>query len=119
MKITKQQLADIFDDASDFEGSNEQAFDARNALEAGTLEIEGYCKIDDHEKDLIYALRNVKIKRIKTNEPEGWTYLIDDKRVVRNEISIKIEASNESDCELVLSSLEEIKFQQKINNETK
>ena len=112
MKLSKQQLVDIFYEA-DFDGSNDDAYDARKALESGTLEIEGYCKIDDHEKDLIYALRNVEIKRIKANEPEGWTYLIDDRRVVRNEISIKIEASNESDCELVLSSLEEIKFQQK------
>ena len=119
MKLSKQQLAAIFDDAADFEGSNEQAFDARKALESGTLEIEGYCKLDDHEKDLIYALRNIKIKRIKANEPEGWIYLLDDRRVVLNEISIKIEGGNESDCESVLSSLEEIKFQQKTNNETK
>ena len=42
MKLSKQELAAIFDDASDFNGSNEQAFDARKALEAGTLEIEGY-----------------------------------------------------------------------------
>lgn len=45
MKISKQQLADIFDDAADFEGSNEDAFDARKALEAGTLEIEGYERV--------------------------------------------------------------------------
>jgi hypothetical protein len=42
MKLSKQDLADIFDDAADFDGSNELAFDARKALEAGTLEIEGY-----------------------------------------------------------------------------
>lgn len=42
MKLSKQQLADIFDDAADFDGANEDAFDARKALLAGTLEIEGY-----------------------------------------------------------------------------
>ena len=42
MKLSKQQLADIFDYAADFDGSNEEAFDARKALLAGTLEIEGY-----------------------------------------------------------------------------
>ena len=42
MKLSKQQLAAIFDDAADFDGSNEEAFDARKALLAGTLEIEGY-----------------------------------------------------------------------------
>lgn len=46
MKLRKQELADIFDDAADFNGSNEQAFDARKALLAGTLEIEGYERKD-------------------------------------------------------------------------
>lgn len=41
MKLSKQELADIFDDAADFDGSNELAFDARKALEDGTLQIEG------------------------------------------------------------------------------
>lgn len=45
MKLSKQQLADIFDDSADFEGSNEDAFDARKALEDGTLEIEGYERV--------------------------------------------------------------------------
>lgn len=113
MKLSKQQLADMLRDTEGNTLSEEEVSNAIEELESNTLEIEGYCKIDDHEKDLIYALRNVKIKGIKANEPEGWTYLIEDRRVVRTEISIKIEASNESDCELVLSSLEEIKFQQK------
>lgn len=46
MKLSKQQLADIFDDAADFDGSNEQAVYARKALLAGTLEIEGYIRAD-------------------------------------------------------------------------
>lgn len=42
MNISKQELAYILDDASDFDASNEQAFDVRKALLDGTLEIEGY-----------------------------------------------------------------------------
>lgn len=122
MKLNKEELIELMYAVGTEFGSYADKIKAEaiiKALKDNDLEIDGYCKLDDHEKDLIYALRNIKIKRIKANEPEGWVYLLDDRRVVRTEISIKIEGNDESDCESVLSSLEEIKFQQKTNNETK
>lgn len=82
MKLSKQELADIFDDASDFDGSNEQAFDARKALEAGTLEIEGYersgwTRFDPNDP--------------KTFPPEGAFVLVchyDHEQESHNEISV-------------------------------
>lgn len=42
MKISKQDLSNIFEAAGDFDNANRYADSARKALEAGTLEIEGY-----------------------------------------------------------------------------
>lgn len=45
MKISKQVLSNIFEAAGDFDNANGYADSARKALEAGTLEIEGYERV--------------------------------------------------------------------------
>ena len=45
MKISKQVLSNIFEAAGDFDNANRYADSARKALEAGTLEVEGYERV--------------------------------------------------------------------------
>lgn len=51
MKLSKQVLSNIFEAAGDFDDANRYADSARKALEAGTLEIEGYER-KDHLRDV-------------------------------------------------------------------
>lgn len=71
MKISKQVLSNIFEAAGDFDDANRYADSARKALEAGTLEIEGYERVQwtkfdlrdqktfpPHDKIVVIALRD-------------------------------------------------------------